>query len=236
MIFRQLFESETFTYTYLLGCERTRRALLIDTVAGEVEQYLALLQSLELKLIYTLETHVHADHVTGAASLRERVGSKSVVHRDAGALCADLLVTDGVWLQMGDIELEVRHTPGHTNGCVSYVMKDRVFTGDALFIGGCGRTDFQQGDAGKLYDSIHKKLFTLPPDTLVYPGHDYHGNTVSTIKQEMAKNPRLGGGKSREEFIELMRNLKLAYPKFIEQALPANQACGEMDSALIPQG
>jgi glyoxylase-like metal-dependent hydrolase (beta-lactamase superfamily II) len=226
MIFRQLFEPETFTYTYLLGCERTRRAVLIDPVASEVDSYFGLFRQLDLKLIYTLETHVHADHITGSGLLRDRLGSKSVVHRDAGAMCADLLITDGVLLQVGDIEIEVRHTPGHTNGCVSYVVGDRVFTGDALFIGGCGRTDFQQGDAGRLYDSIHGKLFTLPPDTLVYPGHDYHGNTVSTIGREMAENPRLGGGRTREEFIEIMGKLNLPYPKFIDQALPANQACG----------
>jgi glyoxylase-like metal-dependent hydrolase (beta-lactamase superfamily II) len=185
-----------------------------------------LLQSLNLKLIYTLETHVHADHITGAGLLREKLGSKSVVHRDAGAMCADLLVTDGVVLQVGDMELQVRHTPGHTNGCVSYVMADRVFTGDALLINGCGRTDFQQGSAEQLYDSINGKLFSLPPDTLVYPGHDYQGNTVSTIKQEVAKNSRLGGGRSREDFISIMHSLNLAYPKYIDQALPANHSCG----------
>lgn len=226
MIFRQLFETETSTYSYLLGCQRTRRALLIDPVVSEIEQYLQLLQNLDLKLIYTLETHVHADHVTAAGQLREQIGSKSVVHRDAGAMCADLLVTDGVTLQVGDLDLEVRHTPGHTGGCVSYVMADRVFTGDALLINGSGRTDFQQGDAGLLYDSITRKLFSLPPDTLVYPGHDYQGNTVSTIKQEIAKNSRLGGGRTREEFIAIMQDLKLAYPKFIDKALPANQSCG----------
>jgi len=226
MIFRQLFETETSTYTYLLGCERTRRAVLIDPVASEMDDYIQLLQALNLELIYTLETHVHADHITASGLLREKLGSKSVVHRDAGALCADLLVTDGVPLQVGDLEFEVRHTPGHTSGCVSYVMSDRVFTGDALLIGGSGRTDFQQGDAGQLYDSIIRKLFSLPPDTLVYPGHDYQGNTVSTIKQEMAKNARLGSGKSREEFIATMRDLKLAYPRFIDKALPANQSCG----------
>lgn len=226
MIFRQLFEAETSTYSYLLGCERTHRAVLIDPVASEVDDYIALLQALNLKLIYTFETHVHADHITGSGLLREKLGSKSVVHRDGGAMCADLLVTDGVLLQVGDLEFEVRHTSGHTSGCVSYLMSDRVFTGDALLIGGSGRTDFQQGDAGQLYDSITRQLFTLPADTLVYPGHDYNGNTVSTIKQEIAKNPRLGGGKTRDEFIAIMQDLKLAYPKFIDKALPANQSCG----------
>ncbi len=233
MIFRQLFEPDTSTYSYLLGCERTRRACLIDPVASEVEGYVSRLKELDLTLMYTLETHVHADHVTGAAWLRDRLGSKSVVHRDAGAACADLLVTDGVVLQVGELVFEVRHTPGHTNGCVSYVMADRVFTGDALLIDGCGRTDFQQGDAGQLYDSITSKLFTLPADTLVYPGHDYRGNTVSTITQERAKNSRLSG-KSRAEFIELMQRLELPYPKHIDQALPANRACGQIP--VVPQG
>lgn len=231
MIFRQLFETDTSTYTYLLGCERTRRAVLVDPVDTQVAHYENLLRQLDLRLVYTLETHVHADHITGSGLLRDHLRSKSVVHRDAGARCADLLVTDGIPLQVGDMEFEVRHTPGHTAGCVSYVMSDRVFTGDALFIGGCGRTDFQQGDAGQLYDSIQCQLFSLLPDTLVYPGHDYHGNTVSTIGQEVAKNPRLGGGKTREEFIALMESLKLDYPKYIDRALPANQACGRAPSA-----
>lgn len=226
MIFRQLFEAETSTYSYLLGCERTHRAVLIDSVASEIDDYVQLLQASNLKLIFTMETHVHADHITGAGLLREELGSKSVVHRDAGAMCADLLVTDGVLLQVGDLEIEVRHTPGHTIGCVSYVMADRVFTGDSLLIGGSGRTDFQEGDAGQLYDSITNQLFTLPPDALVYPGHDYQGNTVSTIKQEIAKNARLGGGRSRDEFITIMQELRLAYPKFIDKALPANRSCG----------
>jgi sulfur dioxygenase len=226
MIFRQLFEPQTSTFSYLLACERTRRAVLIDTVASEIAVYADLLHTLDLNLLYTFETHVHADHVTGAGLLRQQFGSKSVVHRDAGAPCADLLVSDGVTLQIGDLLFEIRHTPGHTAGCVSYVMSDRVFTGDALLIGGCGRCDFQQGDAGLLYDSIHRQLFSLAPDTLVYPGHDYHGRAVSTIREEQQNNARLGNGKSREEFMAIMRELTLAYPQFIDQALPANQSCG----------
>ncbi|WP_027160275.1 MBL fold metallo-hydrolase [Methylobacter luteus] len=229
MIFRQLFEPDTCTYSYLIGCEFTQKAVLIDPVASEVDSYVALLNELGLTLIYTMETHVHADHITGAGLLRDRLGSKGIVHRDAGAMCADLLVTDGVPLQAGEIEILVLHTPGHTSGCVSYVVGDRVFSGDALFINGCGRTDFQQGDAGMLYDSITQKLFTLPPDTLLYPGHDYNGKTVSTIKQEIATNTRLGGGKTRDEFIEIMANLNLPYPKYIDEALPANQSCGKPD-------
>lgn len=228
MIFRQLFEADTCTYTYLLGCERTRRALLIDPVDCHVAFYVDLLKALDLTLTFTAETHVHADHITGAGQLRERLGSKSVVHRDAGTLCPDVLVTDGVLLQVGDLDLCIRHTPGHTSGCMSLVMSDRVFTGDALLIGGCGRTDFQQGDPGQLYDSISQVLFTLPPDTLVYPGHDYHHNHVSTIQQEREKNPRLGQDRSRQEFIDLMLALDLAHPKNIHEALPANLACGEV--------
>ena len=231
MIFKQLFETKTSTYTYLLGCEQTRKAILIDTVASDLDKYISLLEELDLKLIYTMETHVHADHITAAGLLREKIGSKSVVHRDSGAMCADLLVTDGVLLQVGDIVIKVLHTAGHTSGCISFVMDDRVFTGDTLFINGCGRTDFQEGDAGTLYDNIHNKLFTLPADTLIYPGHDYNGNTISTIKQEMAKNVRLGGGKTRNEFIKIMNNLKLPYPKNLDKALPANLECGLVDVA-----
>ncbi len=234
MIFRQLFDADTYTYTYLVGCDFTQKAILIDTVAGEVDSYIALLNELDLTLVYTLETHVHADHITGASLLREQLGSKSVVHREGGAMCADLLVTDGVVLEVGEIEIKVLHTPGHTSGCVSYLIDDRLFSGDSLFINGCGRTDFQQGDAATLYRSITEKLFTLPGDTLVYPGHDYHGLTVSTIKQEMALNPRLGGGKTEAEFVEIMANVKLAYPKYLDQALPANQACGQVDTKPAP--
>lgn len=234
MIFRQLFEPQTSTYTYLVACARTGEAALVDPVYEEVEAYAKLLADLGLTLRYSLETHVHADHVTAAATLRERFGSQSVLHARGGADCADVLVQDGDVVKVGDLELHVLYTPGHTSGDVSYLVEDRLLTGDALFIGGCGRTDFQQGDAGTLYDSVSNKLFTLPPDTLVYPGHDYNGNTVSTIRQEIAKNPRLGAGKTRDEFVEIMRNLKLAYPRFIDRALPANRACGRTDA--IPQG
>lgn len=228
MIFEQFFEPDSSTFTYLLGCEHTRQAVLIDTVECDVEKYVAALHQHDLTLVYTLETHVHADHVTAADTLRKRLGSKSVVHRDAGAMCGDLLVTDGIHVQVGSIDIEVRYTPGHTNGCVSYYVGDRIFTGDALLIGGCGRTDFQQGNAGQLYDSIHKQIFSLPDETLIYPGHDYNGNTVSTVGQEKRENKRLGGEKSRQEFVEIMANLKLAYPKQIDVALPANQACGNI--------
>ena len=228
MIFKQFFEPETSTFTYLVACEKTKQAVLIDTVESEVPKYITELQSQDLKLVYTLETHVHADHVTGADTLRQKLGSKSVVHRDAGAMCGDLLVTDGVHIIVGTIDLEVRYTPGHTNGCISFFVGDRIFTGDSLLIGGCGRTDFQSGDSGQLYDSIHSKIFSLPDEVIVYPGHDYNGNTQSTVGEERKNNKRLGGGRSREDFIKIMSELKLAYPKFIDVALPANQACGRV--------
>lgn len=227
MIFIQFFELETSTYTYLLGCERTQQAVLIDPVKSELEHYITALNQNGLKLIYSLETHVHADHVTGADALRQKLGSKSIVHRDAGALCGDLLVTDGIHIVVGTIDLEVRYTPGHTNGCVCYFAGDRIFTGDALLIGGCGRTDFQMGNASQLYDSIHSKIFSLPDETLVYPGHDYNGNLVSTIGVERKENKRIGNNRSKKEFIDIMSNLVLSYPKMIDEALPANQACGK---------
>ena len=228
MIFKQFFEPTTSTLTYLLACEQTKQAVLIDTVASEVSLYVQALEANDLTLAYTLETHVHADHVTGADTLRQRLGSQSVVHRDAGATCGDLLVTDGEHLVVGTLDIEVRYTPGHTNGCVSYLIEDCIFTGDALLIGGCGRTDFQGGNPAQLYDSIHSKIFSLPDAVRVYPGHDYHGNRQSTVGEERRNNKRLGNNISREAFIQLMRELKLAYPKSIDVALPANQACGKV--------
>lgn len=227
MLFQQFFEPDSCTYTYLLGCESSRQALFIDPVESEVTHYLAALRQHGLTLRYTLETHVHADHVTAADQLRTQLGSQSVVHKDAGAQCGDILVTDGRRIALGNLDIEVRYTPGHTNGCVSYYVGDRIFTGDALLIDGCGRTDFQQGDAGQLYDSVHRQIFSLPDETLVYPGHDYHGQTVSSVGREKHGNQRLGGHRSRDAFIETMANLKLAYPKHIDVALPANQACGK---------
>ncbi len=226
MIFRQLQEPTTHTYTYLLASRTTREAVLIDPVIEEVDRYAALLQQLDLRLVYTFETHVHADHVTAGGTLRARFGSRTVVRRSAGPPCADIHVDTGDVLHVGELAFEVRATPGHTDGCVAYVMEDRVFTGDALLIGGCGRTDFQQGDAGRLFDSVTQQLFTLPEDTLVYPGHDYRGRTVSTVGEEKASNARLGGGRERADFVELMRNLRLDYPKQIDRAVPANLRCG----------
>ncbi len=226
MIFEQLFEPVTSTYTYLIACPRTREAILIDTVVEELDRYIDLLASRGLTLRYTAETHIHADHVTAAAALRDRLGCRTVVHGDSGAECADRTVRGGEVLEVGDLRLRVLEVPGHTDADVAFLLADRVLTGDALLIGGCGRTDFQCGDAGKLYDSIHSQIFTLPDETLVFPGHDYKGNTRSSVGQERQHNARLGGGRSRASFMELMADLKLAYPRFIDRALPANRACG----------
>ncbi|MFV8754158.1 MBL fold metallo-hydrolase [Nannocystaceae bacterium ST9] len=228
MLFRQLFEAETSTYTYLLADPISREAVLIDPVRETIERDLELLHELGLTLVHTLETHVHADHVTASGLLRERVGSRSVVSAKGGAPCADVLVGEGDKIFFGDRWLEVRETPGHTDGCVSYVLDDlsRVFTGDALLIRGTGRTDFQQGDPRRLYASITGKLFTLPDETRVFPGHDYRGMTSSTIGEEKAHNRRVGGGRGIDEFVAIMQALRLADPKKIAEAVPANLACG----------
>lgn len=227
MIFKQFFESESSTYTYLVACEKTKQAVLIDPVASEVPQYLEVLREKDLKLEYTLDTHVHADHITAAGILREKIGSKSVLNRYSGVDCGDILITGGSILRLGKIHIEVLYTPGHTNSCTSYLIDNMIFTGDALLIDGCGRTDFQQGSAETLYDSIHTKLFTLPDDTIVYPGHDYKGRTSSTIGHEKQHNSRLGNNRSKKDFVELMHNLDLPYPKKIDTALPANKSCGQ---------
>ncbi|EPO5219089.1 MBL fold metallo-hydrolase [Acinetobacter baumannii] len=228
MFFKQFFEQESSTYTYMLGCEETREAVLIDPVASDIEIYTKELEQHQFTLIYTLDTHVHADHITAANLLRERFHCKSVLHRNSDVNCGDILITDGCMLKVSNLRIEARYTPGHTNACTSYLVGNMIFTGDALLIDGCGRTDFQQGNAGTLYDSIHKQLFSLPDETIVYPGHDYKGRLSSTIGYERLKNSRLGQNRSREDFIELMNNLNLPYPKQIDKALPANQACGSI--------
>jgi sulfur dioxygenase len=226
VIFRQLFEPISCTYTYLLGCEDAGQALLIDPVLPTWERDLAVIRSLALRLIYTVETHLHADHITSAHRLKQATGCRIAGPALDRLPCTDLPLEEGGPLELGSIRLDPLHTPGHTDNHFSYRQGDRVFTGDALLIDGCGRTDFQSGDAATLYRSVTEKLFTLPDETLVYPAHDYQGRRVSSIGQEKRRNPRLGGGKSLEEFVRLMRDLKLAYPKFIDHALPGNRACG----------
>lgn len=228
MFFRQLFDQESSTYTYLLADEESREAVIIDPVIEQLDRDRTLIEELQLKLLYTLDTHVHADHVTGSGLLREHFGAKSVVSERAGVVCPDLQVKQGDTIRFGRHELEVRETPGHTAGCLSYVCASErmVFTGDALLIRGCGRTDFQQGNAAELFQSVHTQLFTLPERTTVYPAHDYKGRTASSIGEEQRLNPRLGAGRSQSEFVAIMQNLNLPYPRKIDSSLPANKRCG----------
>jgi glyoxylase-like metal-dependent hydrolase (beta-lactamase superfamily II) len=226
MIFRQLFEPVSSTYTYLLGCEQTGQALLIDPVMPAWERDLAALNALSLKLAYTVETHVHADHITAALRLKRETGSRIAYPAPSRAPCADLAIEEGREVRLGGIALLPLFTPGHTDDHFSYLVDGRVLTGDALLIDGCGRTDFQNGDAATLYRSVRERLFTLADDTLVYPAHDYQQRRVSTIAQERSRNPRLGGDRSLAEFVAIMRELKLPYPKFIDHAVPGNLDCG----------
>lgn len=228
MIFRQLYDQETSTYTYLLGDEDSKEAIIIDSVIEQVERDKKLINELGLKLKYILETHVHADHITGAASLKTYFpDAQTVVHNEGGAECADLHSTDGMELKFGNQSIKILSTPGHTNGCVSYYTEGMIFTGDALLIRGCGRTDFQQGDPAKLYESVTQKVFTLPDNTVVYPGHDYKGLTASTVWEEKTFNSRLAN-KTKEEFTLIMNSLDLPYPKKIQESVPANLKCGNV--------
>ncbi|PIS09879.1 MAG: MBL fold metallo-hydrolase [Bdellovibrio sp. CG10_big_fil_rev_8_21_14_0_10_47_8] len=233
LIFYQLFEHETSTYTYLLGDAKSKEAVLIDPVLETVDRDLQLVNDLGLKLKYVLDTHVHADHVTGAGEIRKRTQAKTAVSADAKVACMDVPLHDGDTLQFGTFEIKALSTPGHTDSCMSYVCEGMAFTGDALLIRGCGRTDFQQGSSHKLFQSVTHQLFTLPPDTVVYPGHDYRGQTKSSVEIEKKFNPRLGGGKTEAEFVKLMSELKLAQPKKIHEAVPANMACGNIKSETV---
>lgn len=226
MIFRQLFEPLSSTFTYLLGDEHSGQAILIDPVISSMERDLAELHRLGLKLAWTLDTHIHADHITGALELKRATGSRIAAPAFDRLPCADAGVEEGRPFAVDGIVLQPLHTPGHTDGHFAYLAGDRVFTGDALLIDGCGRTDFQNGDADALYRSVTGKLFALPGETLVYPAHDYQERCVSSIAQERQRNPRLGKDKSIEEFREIMANLRLPYPTFIDHAVPGNRQCG----------
>ena len=222
----QLFDVESSTFTYFLVDRATREAMAIDSVDGQVERDLALIRRLDLKLRYALETHAHADHITGAARLVAATGAMSAAPSGCGILPANVQMQDGDVLLFGVAEqLRALHTPGHTAGSMSFSWRGNVFTGDALLIDGCGRSDFQGGDAGALYDSIHAKLFTLPDITRVYPAHDYRGNAVSTIGWEKRHNARLAN-RSRADFIDLMTHLDLPRPKMMDVAVPANRNLG----------
>ena len=226
MIFRQLFEPLSSTYTDLLGCEAPGQAVLIDPVVVSMERDVAEIKRLGLTLAYSLDTHIHADHITAALELKNKLGSKIAVPAFDRLPCADVGIEEGTPFSVGNIQLQPLHTPGHTAGHFAYLCGDKVFTGDALLIEGCGRTDFQDGDAAALYESVTAKLFSLPDDALVYPAHDYQERRVSSIAQEKKRNPRLGQERTLAQFKEIMANLNLPYPKFIDYAVPGNRRCG----------
>lgn len=232
MIFKQLFEKVSSTYTYLIGCEETGGAVLVDPVLPTWQRDLSVINELGLRLTMTVETHIHADHVTSALFLKREVGSQIAGPALDGLPCTDVGLTDGVPFRVGKTVIVPIHTPGHTDHHMAYRLEDRVLTGDALLIDGCGRTDFQNGDASALFDSVVNKLFVLPDETLVYPAHDYRGRYVSSIAQEKKRNLRLGQGKKVEEFIQIMAHLDLSYPKFIDYAVPGNRACGQCPNDL----
>ncbi len=232
LIFRQLFDPTSSTYTYLLGDAESGVAVLIDPVLEMVERDLKLIDELNLKLLYVLDTHVHADHVTGAGLIRERTGAKSAVASRAQVACADVHLKEGDVIRFGTHSLNVLETPGHTDSSLSFYCNGMVFTGDALLIRGCGRTDFQGGSADQLYQSVREKLFALHETTQVFPGHDYKGMTSSTIKEELAHNPRLAAQITADQFRQVMKNLKLDYPKQMDRAVPANQSCGFLSSKI----
>lgn len=226
LFFRQLFEKESSTYTYLLADTQTKEAVIIDPVLETIDRDLKIIKELGLDLKVAVNTHCHADHITSTGLMKKRLtGLKSAISRFSGAT-ADILLTEGDKISFGKHYLTARATPGHTDGCMTLVLEDQhmAFTGDALLIRGCGRTDFQQGCPKTLYSSVHQKIFTLPDQCLVYPAHDYLGQTVSTVGEERQFNPRLT--KSLEEFVDIMNNLNLPKPKKIDIAVPANLVCG----------
>ena len=226
LIFRQFFEHESSTYTYLLADSITRQALLIDSVKETMDRDLQFINELNLSLKYLVETHIHADHITSSGPLREKTNAKIVAGRATQLETADILLGDGESIQIGSESLKAIATPGHTDGCTSYYLAPYIFTGDALMIRGCGRTDFQQGSSEILFQSVREKLFSLPEETLVCPGHDYKGRTQSSIKEEKEYNPRLKMENSLGEFQKIMSELKLAPPKKIDEAVPANLKSG----------
>jgi sulfur dioxygenase len=230
MLFRQLFEPDSSTYTYLLSCEETGETVLIDPVLDTAERDLQLIDQLGLKLGYTLDTHIHADHLSGAQRLKSLSGSRIVYPAVDELPCADIGVEEGTVFRLGNIDIHPLFTPGHTDHHHAYLVDNgtqkMLFSGDALLIESCGRTDFQSGDAATLYNSIHKKFFSLPGETLVYPCHDYEGRCITSIAQEKQRNPRLGNNKSLHEFVSIMTTMDLPYPRKIDFAVPGNQQCG----------
>lgn len=237
LIFRQLYDFQSSTYTYLLGDSERGEAVLIDPVFEHAERDCALVRELGLTLLSTLETHVHADHVTGASALKAGLGSRIAVPAASGAEGADDILGDRDRVAFGARYLEARATPGHTAGCLTYVLDDesRAFTGDCLLIRGCGRTDFQGGDARALYRSVHGRIFSLPDGCLIYPAHDYRGLTVTSVAEEKRFNPRLGGELSEDDFVGHVENLGLPHPRQMDIAVPANLKCGRRDDGVPAQ-
>jgi glyoxylase-like metal-dependent hydrolase (beta-lactamase superfamily II)/rhodanese-related sulfurtransferase len=235
MIFRQLFDQESYTYTYLLAQDYGSESILIDPVLGKVDQYMRLLEEMQLKLVKVMDTHVHADHITAAAELRDRTQCITVMGEESSVDSVSQRVADGELITIDGVSLTALHTPGHTDDSYCFLMNDRVFTGDTLLIRGTGRTDFQSGSAAQAYNSITQKLFTLPDDTIVYPGHDYKGDMVSTIGEEKRFNPRLQV-ENREAYVELMDNLNLDNPKMMDVAVPANQKVAMAQQEIDEQG
>ncbi len=231
MIFRQLFDSASSTYTYLLACSRTRGAVIVDTVFEKHDRDAALVRELELDLKYVLDTHVHADHVTGAWRMKQAFGALIAGSAASGAGCLDVALREGDVVKFGDCALEARETPGHTEGCLTFVTTDHgmAFTGDCLLIRGAGRTDFQGGDVHRMWDSIRQQIFPLPDDCIIYPAHDYSGRTASTVGEERRFNPRIGGEAREEDFAGYMNNLGLPHPGKMDIAVPANLKCGRPD-------
>jgi sulfur dioxygenase len=239
LIFRQLFDGASSTYTYLLGCTSTRQAVIIDTVFEQHLRDRALIDELGLTLLATLDTHCHADHVTGAWLMQQATGCRIGVSKRYGADMqgANLLLDQGDRVEFGLRHLEVRATPGHTDGCITYVSDDHrmAFTGDSLLIRGAGRCDFQQGHAGTLYHSITEQIFSLPDDCMIFPAHDYSGRTMSSVGEERAHNPRIGGHANERDFVGFMENLNLPHPKQLAVALPANLRSGQPADGKVPQ-
>lgn len=234
VIFKQYFDETSSTLTYLIADEMSKEAVIIDPVAEHIDFYLDALNAMALTLKYSIETHVHADHITAGGQLRERTQAKTAVSQACGATTASLQLNDGDHLHFGNQTIKVLATPGHTAGSVCYVWQNAVFTGDTLLINSCGRTDFQSGSASALFDSITEILFTLDDSTLVYPAHDYNGERVSSIAKEKAHNPRLRN-KTKAEFVEMMHALNLPKPKLIDEAVPANRVCGVTEE-MVRQG
>ena len=225
MIFRQLFDPESSTYTYLLAARAGGEALILDPVQEQIPQYLSLFEALDLRLVLAVDTHIHADHVTGLGTLRDETACATVMGAHSRAECVSLKVREGERLEVEGIRLDVMYTPGHTDDSYSFVLPDRVFTGDTLLIRGTGRTDFQNGDAAAQYDSLFNKLLRLPEQTLVFPAHDYNGRTHSTIGEEKRLNPRLQV-RTCDEYVHIMNSLELSNPRLMDVAVPANLACG----------